>query len=222
MTSRLMTSYWKNNIAYVWRLHSAIFELIKLLQISVYISIAVLFLTKSSRRSSSLHLPFQSLNSNTRVGHGHERCSRFLKSLPRRKVNCCSILDRFEKTLHLVWVILWPFYKNKVNVQYGSGSISMPVASHIHNAANHVIAKNNCQSYFKKFEVLFSRKQQGAIRADWKIYLCIFYHFSIDNFLITIFEMPTSLSIFSTTRPFLAQCRKQVNVIMYSPMLIET
>ena len=62
--------------------------------------------------------------------------------------------------------VLWPFYKNKVNVQYGSGSISMPIASHIHNAANHVIAKNNCQSYFKKFEVLFSRKQQGATRAD--------------------------------------------------------
>ena len=84
--------------------------------------------------------------------------------------------------LHLVWVFLWPFYKKKVKVQYGIGSTSMLIASHIHNAANHVIAKNNCQSYFKKFEVLFSRKQQGAIRADWKIYPCISYHFSIDVF----------------------------------------
>ena len=205
---------------FLWRLHSWIFELIKLLQICVYVSITVLFLTKSSQHTTSQHFPFQSLNSNTRVGH--ERCSRFIKITTKTKVNCCSTLDRFEQTLHLVWVFLWPFYKKQVNVRYGIGSISMQIASHIHNAANHVIAKNNCQSYFKKFEVLFSRKPQGAIRADWKIYPCIFYHFSVDIFSITIFQVATSLSIFSTTRPFLAQCRKQVNVIMYSPMLIET
>ena len=205
---------------FVWRLHSTIFELIKLLQICVYISIAVLFLTKSSQRTSSQHLPFQSLNSNTTVGH--ERCSKFIKITTKAKVNCCSTLDRFEQTLHLVWVFLWPFYKKQVNVRYGIGSISMQIASHIHNAANHVIAKNNCQSYFKKFEVLFSRKPQGAIRTDWKIYPCIFYHFSIDIFSIKIFQLATLLLIFSTTWPFLAQCRKQANVIMYSLMLIET
>ena len=204
----------------LWRLHSTIFVLIKLLQICRYISIAVLFLTKSSRRTSSQHLPFQSLNSNTRVGH--ERCSRFIKITTKTKVNCCSTLDRFEQTLHLVWVFLWPFYKKQVNVRYGIGSISMQIASHIHNAANHVIAKNNCQSYFKKFEVLFSRKPRGAIRADWKMYPCIFYHFSVDIFSITIFQVATSISIFSRTRTFLEQCRKQVNVIMYLPMLIET
>ena len=171
-----------------------IFELIKLLQICVYVSIAVLFLTKRSRRTSSLHLPFQRLNSNTRVGHG--MCSMFIKITTKTKVNCCSMLDRFEQTLHLVWVFLWPFYKKKVNFQYGTGSISMPIVSHIHNAVNHFNAKNNCQSYFKTFEVLFSRKQQGAIRADWKNYLCIFYHFSIDIFSIMVFQMATSLSIF--------------------------
>ena len=149
-------------LKFVWRLHSTIFELIKLLQICVYVSIARLILTKNSRRTSSLHLSFQSLNNNTRVGH--ERCSRFIKISTKTKVNCCSIL--------------------------------------VHNAANHVIAKNNCQSSFKKFEVLFSRKQQSAMRADWKIYLCIFYHFSIDIFSIMTFQMATSLSIFSTTRPF--------------------
>ena len=178
------------------------------------------FWQKGSRRTSSQHLLFQSLNSNTRVGH--ERSSRFIQITAKTKVNCCSTLDGFEQFLHLVWVFLWSFYKKQINVHYGIGSISMPVASHIYNAANHVIVKNNCQSYFKKFEVLFSRKQQGAIGADWKIYPCIFYHFSIDIFSITIFQVATSLSIFSTTRPFLAQCRKQVNVIMYSPMLIET
>ena len=182
------------------------------------ISIAVLLLTKCSQHTSSQHLPFQSLNSKTTVGH--ERCSRFIKITTKAKVNFCSTLDRFEQTLHPVWVFLWPFYKKQVNVSYGICSISMQIASHIHNAANHVIAKNNCQSYFKKFQVPFSRKPQGVIKADWKI--CIFYHFSIDIFSITIFQVATSLSIFSTTRPFLAQCRKQVNVIMYSPMLIGT
>ena len=107
------------------------------------------------------------------------------------------------------------FYKKQVNARYGIGSISMQIASHIHNPTNHVIAKNNCQSYFKKFEVLFSSQPQGAIRADWKIYPCIFYHFSVDIFSITIFQVAISLLISSTTRPFLAQCRKQVNVIMY-------
>ena len=133
---------------FVWRLHSTIFKLIKLLQIYVHISITVLFLTKGSQRTSRQHLPFQSLNSNTRVGH--ERCSRFIKITTKTKVNCCSTLDRFEQTLHLVWVFLWPFYKKQVNIRNGIGSISMQVASHIHNAANRVIAKNNCQSFFKK------------------------------------------------------------------------
>ena len=178
------------------------------------------FWQKSSRRTSSQLLLFQSLNSNTRVEY--ERSSRFIKIITKTKFNSCSTLDRFEQTLHLVWLFLWQFYKKQVNVQYDIGSISMSIASHIYNAANHVIAKNNCQSYFKKFEVLFSRKQQGAIRADLKNYPCIFYQFSIDIFSITIFQVPTSLSIFSTTQLFLLQCRKQVNVVMYSPMVIET
>ena len=112
----------------------------------MYISIAVLFLTKRSQRTSTQHLPFQSLNSNTRVGH--ERCSRFIKITTKTKVNCCSTLDRFEQTLHLAWVFLWPFYKKQGNVPYGIGSISVQLASHVHNAANHVSAKSNCQSYF--------------------------------------------------------------------------
>ena len=175
------------------------------MQICVYVSISVLFLTKSSQRTSSQHLPFQSLNSNTRVGH--ERCSRFIKITTKTKVNYCSTLDTFEQTLRLVWAFLWPFYKKQVNARYGIGSISMQTASQIHNAANHGIAKNKCQSYFKIFEVLFSRKPWGAIRADWKMYLCICYHFSIDIFSIMIFQVAIWLSIFSTT-PFLAQCRK--------------
>ena len=75
----------------------------------MYISNAVLFSIKRSQRTSSQHLPFQSLNSNARVGH--ERCSRFTKVTNKTKVNCCSILDRFEQTSHLVPVLLWPFIK---------------------------------------------------------------------------------------------------------------
>ena len=160
------------------------------------------------------------MNSDTRVGH--KQCSRFIKITNKTKVNCCSILDRFKEILHLVWVFLCPFFKKEVTFQYGIGSISIPIASHIHNAANQVIAKNNWECYFKKFEVLFSRKQQGVIRADWKLYPCIFYHFSTDIFSIMVFQVSTSLSIFSTTEPLLPQCRKQVNVILHSPILIET
>ena len=84
-------------------------------------------------------------------------------------------------------------YEKQVKVQCGIGSISMLISSHIHNAANRAIAKNSWQSYFKKFEVFFSRKQQGAIRTDWKIYSCIFYHFCM---MVTIFQVANSLSIF--------------------------
>ena len=115
-----------------------------------------IILTKRSRRTSSQHLPYQSLNSNTRVGR--ERCSRFVKVTSKTKVNCCSTLNRFKQNLHLVWVFVWPFFKKQVNVHCGIGSISMLIASHIHNTANHVIANNNCICYFKKIEVLFSRK----------------------------------------------------------------
>ena len=53
-------------------------------------------------------------------------------------------------------------YEKQVNVQCGIGSISMLISSHIHNAAKHAIGKNSWHCYFKKFEVFFSRKQQGA------------------------------------------------------------
>ena len=141
-----------------------IFELIELLQICVYVSIAVLFLTKSSQRTSSQHLPFQSLNSNTRVGH--ERCSRFIKVTTKTKVNCCSTLDRFEQTFTSCLSIFMAVLQKAGKCPVWYSQYFNAIASHIHNAVNHVIAKNNCQSYFKKFEVLFSRQPRGAIRAD--------------------------------------------------------
>ena len=98
------------------------------------------------------------------------------KDTSKTKVNYCSTLVRFEQTWHLVGVLLWLFFEKQVNVLWGIGSISMLTSSNIHNATNRTIAKNIWQSYFKKFEVFFSEKQQGAIRTDWKIYSCILYH----------------------------------------------
>ena len=122
------------------------------------------------------------------------------KGTSKTRVNCCSTLVRFEQTLRLVRVLLWPFFEKQVNIRCGIGSILMSITSHIHNAAKNAIAKNSCRSNFKKIEVLFSRKPQGAIRTDWKILSCI---------VVMIFQVATSLSIFSTTRPSLTQCRKQ-------------
>ena len=129
------------------------------------------------------------------------------KDTSKTKVNCCSTLVRLEQTLHLVWVLLRPFSEKQVNAQCGIGIISMLISSHIHNAANRAIAKKSWQSYFEIFEVLFSTKQQGAIKAEWKIYYYIFYHLCI---MVTIFQVTTSLSIFSTTIPSLAQHRKKM------------
>ena len=57
-------------------------------------------------------------------------------------------------------------FEKQVKIQCGIGSISMLIYSHIHNAANCVIEKNSWQGYIKKFEVFFSRKQQGVITTD--------------------------------------------------------
>ena len=81
----------------------------------MHVSIAVLFLTKSSQCTSSQHLPFQSLNSNTRIGH--ERCSRFIKVTTKMKVNCCCTLDRFEQ-LYILFEYFYGCFIKQVNVQY--------------------------------------------------------------------------------------------------------
>ena len=164
-----------------------------------------IILTKSSRRAFSQYLPFQSLNSNTRVKC--ERCSRLIKkTLARRESIVVVHLLGLNKLYTLFKCFYGRFSKKQVNVRRGIGSILMSITSNIHNAANHAIAKNSCQSYFKKLEILFSRKPQGAIRADRKILSCIFYHLCI---VVAIFQVITSLSIFSTTRPSLALYRKQ-------------
>ena len=104
-------------------------------------------------------------------------------------------------------------FEKQVNIQCGIGSISTLISSHIHNAANRTIAKNSWQSYFKKIEVFFSRKQQGTIRTDWKIYSCIFYHLCI---MVTIFQVANSLSIFQQQYLLWHNTENRWKVIIYN------
>ena len=128
------------------------------------------------------------------------------KDTTKTRVNSCSALVSFEQILHLVWVPLWPFFEKQVNACCDIDNILISITSHIHNAPNHAVAKNSFQSYFKNFEVLFSRKQQRAMRTDWKNMSCIFYPFFI---VVKIFQLTTSFLILSITPPSLAQYRKQ-------------
>ena len=128
------------------------------------------------------------------------------KDTSKTTVSFCSTLVRIEQTLHLVWVFLRLLFEKQVNACCGIGSILMLITFHIHNAAKqHSIAKYSSHGYFKKFEELFSSKQLGTIRTDWKILSCIFYHLCI---VITILQVATSISVFSTTRPSLTRYRK--------------
>ena len=66
-------------------------------------------------------------------------------------------------------VLIAVFHK-QVNICCSIGSISKPRSSRNRKAADQAIAMDSYQSYFRKFDIFFSRKQQGAIRTDRKIY----------------------------------------------------
>lgn len=85
----------------------------------------------------------------------------------------------------------------QVNICCSIGSISRPTPSHNNNAADQAIAMDSYQSFCRKLDIFFSGKQQGAIRTDQKYYSLLL-------------KVSTSLSTFSTTRPFLVQQRKQM------------
>ena len=75
------------------------------------------------------------------------------------------------------------------------------------------LQKNSWQSYFKKFEVFFSRKERGAIRSDWKIYSCIFYHLCK---MVTIFQVANLLSIFQQQYLLWHNTENRWKVIIYN------
>ena len=54
---------------------------------------------------------------------------------------------------------------------------------------------------FKNLGIFFSGKQQGAVMTDQKIYSQLTYNFCM---VVRIFQVATSLSKFSATRPSLA------------------
>ena len=135
------------------------------------------------------------------------------KDTSKTKVKCYS-------TLCKVWTNFIPClsafitaYKKQVNFQCGIDRISMLISSSSHSAANCAIAKNSWQSYFKKFEVFFSRKQQSAIRTDWKIYSCIFYQLCL---MVTIFQLANSFSIFQQQYLLWHNTEKRWKVIIYN------
>ena len=94
------------------------------------------------------------------------------------------------------------FHRTPPVAASGIGSISRPRSPRNHKAVvDQAIAMNSYQSYFKKLDIL-SGKQQGAITTDRKVYCLLLYDFCM---VVTIFKVATSLSIFPTTRPSLAQ-----------------
>ena len=103
--------------------------------------------------------------------------------------------------------------EKQVNVQCGIGSTSMLISSHIHNAANCAIARNSWQSYFKKFEVFFSRNQRGAIRTDWKN---LFLHFLPPLHNGNDFQVANSLLIFQQQYLLWRNTENRRKVIIYN------
>ena len=78
----------------------------------VCVSITLLFWQKVQSALSANILPFQIMNSNTKVRC--KRCSRLIKKTPvKRKPIIVVLFVTFEETLHLVWVLSWPFSKSK-------------------------------------------------------------------------------------------------------------
>ena len=91
----------------------------------------------------------------------NNRISRLNKKDTRKtKVNCCSTLGRFEQTVHLVWVLLWPFFEKQVNVQSGSGNISMLISSHMEPTAPLQRTAGKATSKNMKFSFLEDNRVQ--------------------------------------------------------------
>ena len=70
------------------------------------------------------------------------------------------------------------------------------------------------QSYFRKLDNVFNRKQQAAVMADQKINFLLISNFTYDLiydfFCLSIFRVATSLSIFLRILSSLTQQRKQI------------
>ena len=100
-------------------------------------------------------------------------------------------------------------FKKQVNVQcgiqcwYPHTFIMQPTAP-LQRTADKATSKN------LKFSFLENNK--GAIRTDWKIYSCIFYHLCI---MVTIFQVANSLSIFQQQYLLWHNTENRWKVIIY-------
>ena len=62
-------------------------------------------------------------------------------------------------------------FDTQVNIRCCIVSVSRPISSREHNATDQGIAMERYQSYFRKLDIFFSGKEQGAVRTDQKIIL---------------------------------------------------
>ena len=86
-------------------------------------------------------------------------CSRLIKKTRERRKPIVVVHLLGLNNLYILFKCFYGrFLKSKMS------SVLLSACSNSHNAANRAIAKKSWQSYLRKFEVLFSRKQQGAIR----------------------------------------------------------
>ena len=107
-----------------------------------------------------------------------ERCSRLIKKALARRESIVVIHLFGFIWLHLVWVLLWPFFEKQVNVRCGIGSIFMSITSHIHNAANKDWLKNfilhsgnDFSSGYLTFDIFNNTTFFGTMRKTGILYL---------------------------------------------------
>ena len=120
------------------------------------------------------------------------------------------IKKSFNKIFNLLHCFNCHFDK-QANIRCSTGNISRPISLRDRNTTDQAIAMDRHQSYFRKRYHFFSGKKQGAVRTDQNIYTLIYNFFIV----VKIFKIVTSLSIFSTVRPSLAQQRKLMKTINF-------
>ena len=135
------------------------------------------------------------------------------KTLVRQKSIVVVHFVRFEQTLYLVWVLLWPFSKSK---EMSNVVLAVFQCWYPHTFIRHPtvsLQKTADKTTSKNLKLFFFRKQQGAIRTDLKIYSCIFYHFCI---MVRIFQVANSPSIFQQQYLLWHDTENRWKVIIYN------
>ena len=112
------------------------------MQLCVYVSIALLLW-------QNVHDALQSLNSNTSVDVQGSKVTSKTKSI------VVVHLTGLNKLYTLLKCFYGRFFKKQVNVHCGIGSISMPIASHMHNTANTSLQRTTAKGTSKNLRFSF-------------------------------------------------------------------